>query len=143
MPDTDDRIGRAIETLTFNKTFCKLTAMEITLGQRLRQLREKRDLSLRELGEKLGEKVGKKSAAFLSDVEFGRRFPSEEVLKALAKALGTTFDALKKYDNRVPMADVREKVLRDPALAVALRTVLDKGIKGDELLKLIKDRKKP
>lgn len=42
-----------------------------TLGQRIRELRERDDLSLREFARKLGV-----SAAFLSDVELGRRHPS-------------------------------------------------------------------
>ena len=43
------------------------------LGQRIRELRGKKDLSLRELAKKLDV-----SAAFLSDIELGRRYPSEK-----------------------------------------------------------------
>ena len=53
-----------------------LTMMAITLGQRLRELREQKDLSLRDLA----KKVEGSSAAHLSDIEFGRRFPSPELL---------------------------------------------------------------
>ena len=41
-----------------------------TLGERIRELREERDLSLRELAGKIGV-----SAAFMSDVELNRRYP--------------------------------------------------------------------
>ena len=54
-----------------------------TFGDRLRELRDKKDFSLRELADKL-----KVTAPFLSDIEFGRRYPSEEVLAGLAKLLG-------------------------------------------------------
>ena len=54
----------------------------LTFGEKIRKLREDLDLSLRTVAEKIGV-----SAAFLSDVELGRRFPSTEKLKLLAKEL--------------------------------------------------------
>ena len=48
-----------------------------TLGQRIRELREEKDFSLRELAKKSGV-----TAPFLSDIELGRRYPSEKVLSA-------------------------------------------------------------
>jgi len=59
--------------------------IEISLGQRLRELRDKADLSLRELAKKVGI-----SSPFLSDIELGRRFPSEEILAKLAGALNVS-----------------------------------------------------
>jgi transcriptional regulator with XRE-family HTH domain len=56
--------------------------IEIPLVQRLHELRDKADLSLRELTRKVGI-----SSPFLSDIELGRRFPSEEILAKLAGAL--------------------------------------------------------
>jgi transcriptional regulator with XRE-family HTH domain len=56
--------------------------IEISLGQRLHELRDSADLSLRELAKKVGI-----SGPFLSDIELGRRFPSEEILAKLASAL--------------------------------------------------------
>jgi transcriptional regulator with XRE-family HTH domain len=56
-----------------------------TLGEYLRELREQRDLSVRELAKRLDV-----SAPFLSDVELGRRHPSGEVLERLAALLKTT-----------------------------------------------------
>ena len=53
-----------------------------TLGEKIRELREERDLSLRELAKKLNL-----SAAFLSDIELGRRNPSDKVLSDLAKLI--------------------------------------------------------
>jgi transcriptional regulator with XRE-family HTH domain len=49
--------------------------IEISLGQRLHELRDRADLSLRELAKKVGI-----SSPFLLDIELGRRFPSEEIL---------------------------------------------------------------
>jgi transcriptional regulator with XRE-family HTH domain len=72
------------------------------LGQRIRELREERDVSLRELAKKLGV-----SAAFLSDIELGRRYPSEENLKDLARMLGVSFDNLKAHDTRPPIEEMK------------------------------------
>src|SRR5215471_11121157 len=87
-----------------------------TLGQHLRDLREKNDLSLRELARKTAV-----SAAFLSDVELGRRHPSPKVLIALAKALRTTPENLSKYDTRPPLDELRRLAAADPIFALALR----------------------
>jgi transcriptional regulator with XRE-family HTH domain len=51
----------------------------------------------------LAKKVGIFSP-FLSDIELGRRFPSEEILAKLAKALNVPLEYLKQYDNRAPIA---------------------------------------
>ncbi len=59
-----------------------------TLGERIRELRAAKDLSLREFAKKLGGM----SAAFLSDVELGRLHPSDKVLERMAKVLGTTVE---------------------------------------------------
>ncbi len=71
---------------------CKLTndyKMK-TFGERIRELREKQDLSVRELAKKL-----KVSASFVSDMELGRRYPSDDVLERLASELDTTIGDLR------------------------------------------------
>jgi transcriptional regulator with XRE-family HTH domain len=73
-----------------------------TLGDRIRELREQQDFSVRELAKKLNV-----SAPFLSDVELGRRHPSEDVLERLASELETTTEELKKFDARPPMQACR------------------------------------
>ncbi|HEV2435981.1 MAG TPA: helix-turn-helix transcriptional regulator, partial [Verrucomicrobiae bacterium] len=53
--------------------------VSITLGTKLRALRERAGISLRALA-----KDAKVSAPFLSDVELGRRFPKDETLMLIA-----------------------------------------------------------
>src|SRR5215831_12730901 len=101
------------------------------LGQRIRELREERDLSLRELAKKL-----KVSAAFLSDIELGRRYPSEENLKDLARILGVSFHDLKAHDTRPPIEEMKRLSATDPRYAVAFRTMIDRKPSAEELLKL-------
>jgi len=77
--------------------------IEISLGQRLHELRDSADLSLRELAKKVGI-----SGPFLSDIELGRRFPSEEILEKLARALNVSLEDLKQYDNREPIRAIAD-----------------------------------
>jgi transcriptional regulator with XRE-family HTH domain len=84
--------------------------IETSLGQRLHQLRDKADLSLRELATKV-----RISSPFLSDIELGRRFPSEEILAKLASALNVPLEDLQQYDNRGPIADLKRLMDSDPS----------------------------
>jgi transcriptional regulator with XRE-family HTH domain len=101
--------------------------IEISLGQRLHNLRDKADLSLRELAKRIGV-----TSPFLSDIELGRRFPSEEILAKLAGALDVSLDDLKQYDNRGPIADLKRLMDSDPKLGFAFRTAVEK-VKSGEL----------
>jgi transcriptional regulator with XRE-family HTH domain len=109
-----------------------------TLGQRVRELREEADLSLRELAKRVGDNGV--SAAFLSDVELGRRHPSEKMLPNLAKALKTTSSELQKYDTSAPVQEMRERVAQDPVYGLAFRQLLK--LPKDELLKLAEQQRR-
>jgi transcriptional regulator with XRE-family HTH domain len=108
-----------------------------TLGEYVRELREKNDLSLRELAKKL-----KVSAPFLSDIELGRRHPSEDVLGRLASWLGTKPDELRKYDTRPPVQELKRMAANDPAMGFALRKVVDDGVSAQDLLEFLRNRGK-
>lgn len=108
-----------------------------TLGQTIRELREKKDLSLRELAKKLGV-----TAAFLSDIELGRRFPSEKVFSNMAKELGTPLEDLRSYDTRAPLEDLRRLANSNPLYGIAFRKLIDKEIPPEELMKFVDTKKK-
>lgn len=100
-----------------------------TLGEYIRELRDKKDISLREFAEKLGGL----SAAFLSDIELGRRYPSEKVLRDMAKILGVSFDELKEYDNRPPIVDMKKIIQKNPQeYGFLFRKVINQQIKDIE-----------
>ena len=101
--------------------------IKISLGQRIHELRDKADLSLRGLAKRIGI-----SSPFLSDIELGRRFPSEEILEKLASALNVPLDDLQQYDNRGPIADLKRLMDSDPKLGFAFRTAVEK-VKSGEL----------
>lgn len=103
-------------------------------GEKVRELREIKDLSLRDLAEKIGC-----SAAFLSDVELGRRHPSDELFKKLAKVLGTTSEELRKYDTTLPIKDLKTFTSTSPTYGIALRKMIDKNIGPEDFMKLIDD----
>lgn len=100
-------------------------------------------MSLRELATALGGL----SAAFLSDIELGRRHPSEKVLRDLARVLGTSVEDLKRHDMRPPIDDLRRLAAEDPRYSLAFRLVRDKKVTPDDLIRLAegkpsRDRKK-
>lgn len=111
--------------------------MTTTLGERIRELRAEKDLSLREFAKKLGGL----SAAFLSDIELGRRHPSDKVLADMARALGTTIEELRSHDARPPMEELKRKASADPAWGLALRRVVEEEITPEELLKLVERKR--
>lgn len=109
----------------------------MTLGKRIRELRDERDISLREFAKKLGC-----SAAYWSDVELGRRYASELMLKDAARILKVAFDELKALDARPPI----EEMKRNPQYAIAFRRVMENKIPPEVLLKIAGEagkKKKP
>jgi transcriptional regulator with XRE-family HTH domain len=111
-----------------------------TLGEHIRELREAKDLSLRELAKKLGGL----SAAFLSDVELGRRYPSDKVLADMARVLGTTVEDLRRHDTRPPLDEIKRRSSANPAFGLAFRRVIDSEVTPERLIKLAEeaDRKR-
>src|ERR1700748_1380843 len=91
-----------------------------TMGQRIRKLRERAGLSLREVA-----KAAKVSAPFLSDVELGRRFPTKDTLILIAQKLRASADDLKKHDHRSALADLKRLAEASPSLAAAVRALVD------------------
>lgn len=111
-------------------------------GERIRELRQEKDLSLREFAKRLGGL----SAAFLSDVELGRRHPSGKVLADMARVLGTTVEDLRRYDTRPPMEDIKRLAMTNPAFGLAFRKLVDKNVSPQDLIELAdrkSNRKKP
>ena len=97
-----------------------------TLGDRIRELRLGRNLSLRQLADRVG-----KSPPFISDVELGRRFPSPGVLRAIAAELGVDAAELRKHDFRESMSALKHLSQTDPRWGVAFRTAADQIRRGD------------
>lgn len=97
-----------------------------TMGQRLRELRESAGLSLREVA-----KAAKISAPFLSDVELGRRFPTNETLALIAQKLRVAANDLKKHDHRSALTDLKRLAEGSPSLGAAVRALVDQVQSGN------------
>jgi transcriptional regulator with XRE-family HTH domain len=123
-------------------SFISLHMIEISLGQRIHDLRGKTGLSLRKLADQIDI-----SPPFLSDIELGRRFPSEEILAKLASALDVSTNELKQYDTRGAIADLKRLMDSDPKLGFAFRTVVEKVKNGEltaeDIIAKLSKRKSP
>jgi len=108
-----------------------------TLGKLIRELRVKKDFSLREFAKKLGL-----SAPFISDIELGRRYPSKEVLAKMADILGVKVDYLLKFDTRPPVESLKRMSELDPGFGIAFRQATDKIKSKKDLESIIKKLKK-
>lgn len=106
------------------------------LGDRLRTLRNDRDMSLRELAKELGDV----SAAHLSDIEFGRRHPSDALLNKLATFFDVELDDLRQLDPRPPIEEIKQAARNDPRMGFAFRQVVHHKIRSEELLDFIEQR---
>lgn len=106
----------------------------------MRRRRDELDISLREFAKHLDC-----SPAFISDIELGRRHPSEKVLADIARELKVKTEELQSLDVRPPIEDIKRLAQRDPKYALAFRTVIDKNITADDLLKFAngKENNKP
>lgn len=112
--------------------------MKKTLGQRIRELREERDISLREFARRLGSL----SAAYVSDVELGRRFPSEGVLLKMAQVLSVNVAELRELDSRPPVEELRRRAQADPAYGIALRRMVERDVNPEDILKIVEKKSK-
>jgi len=100
----------------------------MTFGQRLRELRKGKNLGQRALAEKVGINF-----TYLSKIENERldfaQFPSEELIRKLAKALAADEDELMLLAEKIP-EQVRARVLQRPdafrAFAVCDDDTLDR-----------------
>ena len=115
-------------------TLYKLTPME-GIGPFIRRRRDELDLSLRELAKKLDC-----SPAFVSDIELGRRHPSDKVLVEIARVLKVKVEGLREMDVRAPIDEIKRITQDDPTFALAFRTVIDKNISANELLEFVRKK---
>jgi len=92
--------------------------MSAALGDEIRRLRLKADITLRAFAKQLGH-----TAAHQSDIEHGRRMPSERVLRKIADRLvhvGATYEGLSKLDPRLE-PELEQLVRDNPEVRVLLR----------------------
>ncbi len=80
------------------------------------------------------------SAAFLSDIELGRRYPSDEMLARIAHQLEVELDNLKRLDTRAPLDEMKKMAEDNPTFGIAFRTLLDGKVKAEDLLEWLQQQ---
>jgi transcriptional regulator with XRE-family HTH domain len=85
----------------------------VGMGDRLRQARKARGLSLRRLAERVGV-----SPSLISQVETGRAKPSVNTLYALANELGVSLDVLLFMDTRPPAVEPGDDATLEPSITL-------------------------
>jgi transcriptional regulator with XRE-family HTH domain len=108
----DDR-ECTVGTVDVKLTRRERTAMASSPGGRVRELRDKQQLTQQALAERAGMSV-----SFLSEIENDHRNPSGRILVQLATALSTTMDYILRGAEPAPVA-TREPVAIPPELAAA------------------------
>jgi transcriptional regulator with XRE-family HTH domain len=91
-----------------------------TLGEFIRTKRDESDISLRELARQLDI-----TPPFLSDIELGKRYPSEPVMQKLANFFKVSLDELKQYDHREAISDLKRLLESNTSLNLAFRTAIE------------------
>ena len=120
-----------------------MTNQERSFGEVLHLLREKKDVTLRELARKINV-----SAPFLSDVEKGRRAPlTAERLEAAAQALNLNkeeeqelYDAAGRQRKTIA-PDLPDYIMEREYVSAALRTARDLDAGEEEWRKFVEDLK--
>ncbi len=108
------------------------------LGERIKRIRQARELGLRETAAKVGI-----SSTYLSRIENCQdpTPPKEKVIRDLAAVLEDDFDELMRLAGRVP-EDVQKVLKADPQMATFLRTARQQKVTGTELLEMLDARRK-
>jgi len=76
-----------------------------TLGELLRELREKSRISFRHLAARVHI-----TAPYLSDIELNRRHPSDKVLANLARALHTSVEELRHHYPKSLITEIQRRI---------------------------------
>lgn len=103
----------------------------LTLGDTIRKLRLKTGIALREMARRVGV-----SASHQSDIEHGRRMPSDELLQKIAAqlaAVGGTYESLRLLKPQLE-DDLDAWVTADKHVRQLLREAKDEGLSGRKLL---------
>lgn len=113
------------------------------LGAFLREKRQNKGLSVRKVCEAINADANDISTemvspTYLSDIETGRRAPSDRALKNICTVLKITEEEVAKHDMRVPAQEIRDLATANQLYGKAFRRIVSgiqqNNISADELL---------
>lgn len=116
------------------------------LGAFLREKRQNKGLSVRKVCEAINANANDISTemvspTYLSDIETGRRAPSDRALKNICTVLKITEEEVAKHDMRVPAQEIRDLATANQLYGKAFRRIVSgiqqNNISADELLACI------
>ena len=110
----------------------------MTFGERLRELRKAMNLSQRALAEKVDINFTYLSKVESEKLDFAQ-YPSEELIRKLAKALEADVDELLLLAKKIP-PDIRERVIERPDAFRKIASLDDEAL--DAVLKDIERKEK-
>jgi transcriptional regulator with XRE-family HTH domain len=110
----------------------------MTFGERLRELRRAKNLSQRGLAEKVDINFTYLSKVESEKLDFAQ-YPSEELIRKLAKALDADVDELLLLAKKIP-PDIRERVIERPDAFRKIASLDDETL--DAVLKDIERKEK-
>ena len=99
-----------------------------TLGGRIKEERQRQGLTVRGFARDIGVQP-----PYVTDIEAGRRRPSQEVLGRISERLGIPLSDLESLDPRIPH-EVKEWMEDEPRVSRLLRRLQDSPDR-DELLR--------
>ena len=82
------------------------------------------------------------SPAFASDIELGRRFPSDDILEKIADVLDSELTTLRKLDTRAPVDELKRMSEADPTFGIAFRTLVERKVDPEDLLAWVQGHRK-
>ena len=106
------------------------------MGEEIREMRIKADFTLRAFAKRIDV-----SAAHLSDIEHGRRLPSDELLKRIVDSLvhvGATWERFKQLDTRID-PETKKWLEKNPGAQQILRISKESGKSVHEIIKILRE----
>ena len=79
-------------------------------------------------------------AAYMFDIEHGRRYPTDPRILQIARALQVSPNEILMYDTRLPKAELAEVARRDPMFNLAVRRLLRENVSSGEIFEFLDSR---
>lgn len=107
------------------------------LGAFLREKRQNKGLSVRKVCEAINSNANEISTemvspAYLSDIETGRRVPSDRALKNICAVLAIAEEEIAQHDMRVPSQEIRDLAVANQLYGKAFRRIVS-GIQKNNI----------